>query len=145
MPSGAGLVVLALVCQSAYAGDSVVSHATGKGSVLVAAMASSGGVKPLVRVFPVNNLGLGGGFCVSGAASLAAGSDSASTTGILSLEPGATYFFGGPGGTLYPYADGCVALSVRQNGRGQSVISTSVDPGLRLAVGLCPLKASMAR
>ena len=133
----AGLIMLALVCQSALAAEKAPSFATDKGSVLLAAMVSPSWFRPSIRVFTANNFALGGGFGVN-SRTVADQSEAAVNTLALSLAPEATYFFGGPGSTLLPYVDGGVTLSASTEPGGVSDY-VSVDAGVRLAVGLCPL------
>lgn len=133
----AGLIVLALVCQSALAAEKATSNATDKGSVLLAAMVSPSWVRPSIRVFTANNSALGGGFGVS-SRTVTDQSGAAVNTLALSLAPEATYFFGGRGSTLLPYVDGGVTLSANTEPGGVSDY-VLVAAEVRLAVGVSPL------
>jgi len=132
MYSRAGLIVLALVCQSALAGAKEPSYATDKGSVLLAAMLSPSGLSPSIRVFSATNFALGGGF---GLSSVTRTDESGSDNYLsLSLEPAATYFFGKPGSTLLPYVDG--GMTLEQAGDPGY---TRVAVGFGLGLGICQL------
>ena len=133
----AGLIVLALVCQSALAAEKAPSYATDKCSVLLAAMVSPTWFRPSIRVFTANNFALGGGFGVS-SRTVRDQSGAAVNTLALSLAPQATYFFGGPGSTLLPYVDGGVTLNASKEPSGVSDY-VLVTAEVRLAVGVCPL------
>ena len=133
----AGLVILALMCQSALSEDVEASHATDKGSVLVAALVSPAGLQPSVRVFAASSFALGGWFSANGERSRPSGEDP-TTIIALSFGPEATYFFGKPGSALLPYVDGCATLGF-SNSRDSYGDYESSQAGLKLAVGLCPL------
>jgi hypothetical protein len=130
--SRAGLIVLALVCQSALAGAKEPSYATDKGSVLLTAMGSPSGFSPSIRVFTAPNFAVGGGFSLSSVTQ----TDESGSDNILnlSLGPAATYFFGKPGSTLLPYVDGDVTLE-QFSGLGFS----RVGAGVGLELGVCQL------
>lgn len=133
-----GLVVLALVCQSALAGDAEASHATDKGSVLVAAMVSPAGLKPSIQVLAAANFALGGWFSAGGERRQPEGEGPTSSTTTLSFGPEVTYFLGKPGSTSLPYLDGRMELDISTvQGTYQDYKYTQV--GLGLAVGVCQL------
>jgi hypothetical protein len=132
MYSRAGLIVLALICQSTLAGAKEPSRATDKGSVLLTAMLLPSGFSPSIRVFTATNYAVGGGFSLS---SVTQTGESGSPNHLnLSLGPAASCFFGEPGSTLLPYVDGGVTLE-QYSGPGYS----SVGAGIGLGLGICQL------